>query len=272
MPVVRPDVNGKLVTRHVRATQAPTAVALPLPRVQQQEVSGPSIEAAKGRRTLLRALTVGIVPQHEVPFQRHTTVELKSLVLDLPDSTVEAFHAAFNGIEDKTEKTFLFRMMMKAMDCETSSVDIESAIHYFVNSDSTVRDEIDEFFEVGVKELPDYPIGNLIRGLKAYKLDGFSFDPDMPIGRQSERTVEQCMALKELHYAANQASHWELNSQRLFANDQTLLEPRLAQIVVDNPEATESIIEIIDERETLDYDLITSIMGSDATALRGGTL
>jgi hypothetical protein len=275
IPVVRPDVNGKLVTRHVRGSQAPAAAAaLAIPQVQKRGLvaaSGATIEAAKGRRVLLGAITTAI-PQREVPFRRHTNSELAELVRELPDSTVELFHTANADIKDGTESVFLSRLVIKALDCGTESTDIESAIHYFGQSNTHERDNIDEYFEFGAKKLAAYPIGNLLSAVKTYNLEGFSFDPDLPIGKQDERTVQQCNALKVLHYIAEKAEHWEPNPQKPFAEDGTLKDARLAQMVVDAPEIAEDVADIIYDRETLDYGLLSSIFGNAAPAIREGEL
>jgi hypothetical protein len=274
-PVVRPDVNGKMVTRHVRGTQAPTAVsALAIPRIQKQGLvaaSGATIEAAKGRRALLGSVTTAI-PQSEVQFQRHARSEIAELVRELPDSTVELFHAVNAGIEDGMEKVFLSRLVIRALDCGTDNTDIESAIYYYGQSSSNQRDIIDEFFETGAKKLAVYPIGNLICAAKSYSLEGFSFDPELPLGKQDERTVQQCNALKKLHYVAEMAERWEHGPQKLFADDETLLDTRLAQMVVDAPEIADEVTDIMYERETVDCELISSILGSHSSAIREGTL
>lgn len=274
-PVVRPDVNGRMVTRHVRAAQAPVvASALAIPQVQKQGLiaaSGATIEAAKGRRALLGSVTTAI-PQRETQFQQHTNSEIAELVRALPDSTVELFHAVNAGIEDSMEKVFLSRLVIRALDCGTESTDVESAIYYYGQSSSNQRDIIDEFFETGAKKLAVYPIGNLICAAKSYSLEGFSFDPELPLGKQDERTVQQCDALKKLHYVAEMAERWEHGPKKLFAEDETLLDTRLAQMIVDAPEIADEVTDIMYERETVDCDLISSIIGSASSAVREGTL
>jgi hypothetical protein len=275
IPVVRPDANGKLVTRHVKAIQAPAAAsALVVPRVQNQGLiaaSGATIEAAKGRRALLGSVTTAFT-QREVPFQRHTRSELAELVREIPDSTAELFHTVNVDIDDNMEKVFLSRLVLKTLDCGTGDIDIESAIHYFHKSNTFARDSIDEYFEVGAKKLAAYPIGNLISAVKSYNLEGFSFDPDLPIGKQDQRTMQQCEAIKVLHYIAEKAEHWEPNPTKPFAENGTLLDTRFAQMVVDRPEIAEDVADVIYERETLDYDLISNIFGSAAPAVREGAL
>lgn len=275
VPVVRPDVNGKMVTRHVKGAQAPAvASALVVPRVQQRGLvaaSGNTIEAAKGRRKLLSSLTTAI-PLRETVYLHNSLQELARRVRGLPDSTVEEFHKANVTISDDVEVVFLSRLVIKALDCDTDATDIESAIHYFGQSNGNVRDSIDEYFEVGAKKLAAYPIGNLLHAVHAYDLEGFSFDPEQPIGKQDERTVQQCEALKELHYVAEKAEHWEPSPLKPFAEDGTLLDTRLAQLVVDRPEIAKDVADVIYDRETLDYDLISSIFNSASPAVRAGAL
>lgn len=275
IPVVRPDANGKMVTRHVRASQPlPAAAALTIPRVQKQgfvAASGSTIEAAKGRRVLLSSITTSF-RLRETVFLKHSLQELAGMVRELPDSTMESFHAVKMTVTDTMELEFLSRLVIKALDCGTGTTDIESAIHYYGQSSTYERGNIDEYFEVGAKKLAVYPIGNLLSAVKSYDLDGFNFNPELPLGKQDERTVQQCNALRELHYVAERAEHWDANPQKPFSDYGTLVDSRLAQMIVDRPEIINEVTEVIYDRETLDYDFISSILGNDAQAMREGTL
>ena len=273
-PVVRPDINGKMVTRHVRSS-LPASSASAIPAVSSRQMivgEGSTLKVAKGSRLLLAGLKSAI-PAGEIPFLHHQPKELAAKIRELPDEVLETVHEADTAISDPVDRRYLQSMVIKAVDCDASSVDIESAVHYFMNSDRSVRENIDEYFEFGssANGIATYPIGNLISAVKAYDLDGFSFDPELPIGKQDERTVEQCNALKQLHYAVEEAERWD-EPVPVFADDKTLIVAELAQMVVDRPETVDDIIDIIDERRTLDFDLIASILASDATALREGTL
>lgn len=275
MPQRRLDRNGKAVTRHVRPVQPPVvSQALTAPPVSPRAIivgQGRSLPAAKARNALGRGITANIFP-HEVPHQRHHNKELSELVSTSPDALMEAYYGAATEVTG-LERTMLSRLVIKALDGDTDPTDIESAIHFYVHGDSHYREMVDEYYEMGSKGLGAFPIGDVLKAIKNYRLDGFAFDPALPIGRQSEHTVLQCNALIDLHtMAENVATRQERRLEPDLEPDGTMKDRRLPQLVVDRPDAAPDVIAVMDDRDTLSYDLIEAILGSASSALREGTL
>lgn len=275
IPVVRPDINGKLVTRHVRPDK-PAAAALSIPPVRPRQIivgGGGTIRAAKGRKMLIGAITSAFSSNEAMALRHHRTT-LEGKVRELPDDVAEAVHDAALEIEDRIEKRFLNRLVLKAIDGGAGITDIKSAIHYHRNSSSDLRDSIDYYYEIGAKGIGDYPLGNLISAVKSYKLAGFDYDPRVSLGEQDEKTSRQCDALKELHLAAEALDSGDngIEPRSTFNEDGTLKETSLAQLVVDYPEKVSEVIAVMEERETLDGELIGSIVNHNVNALREGTL
>jgi hypothetical protein len=275
IPVVRPDINGKMVTRHVRPNK-PAAAALSIPPVRTRQTivgEGSTIKAAKGRKMLLGAVTTSFSPNEAMDL-RHPFTTLALKVRELPEDVVEAAFDAVIAIPDAVEKRFLHRLIFKAIDGGTGASDIKSAIHYYRTSGTDLRDNIDYYYEIGTEGIGDYPLGNLIRAVKSYKLAGFDYNPRVSLGEQAELTSRQCDALKELHVAAEEldSADNDIEPRSTFHEDGTLKQTRLAQIVVDSPEKVADVIEIMRERVTLDGGLIDSIVNHDVNALRQGAL
>jgi hypothetical protein len=275
IPVVRPDINGKLVTRHVRP-EKPAAAALSIPPVRPRPTivgEGSTIKAAKGRKMLLGAVTTAF-SSNEAMNLRHPLTTLALKVREIPEDVAEAALDASLGISDSIEKRYLHRLVLKAIDGEVGATDIKSAIHYYRTSSTDLRDDIDYYYEIGTEGLGDYPLGNLIRAVKSYKLSGFDYNPSVSLGEQDKKAAFQCDALKELHIAAEalDSGDNDIEPRSTFHEDGTLKQTRLAQIAVDNPERVSEAIEVMQERVTLDGELIDSIVNHDVNALRQGAL
>lgn len=271
-PMVRPDKNGKMVTRHVKTEPSHGQKNMGIPSPQTGTYLDPVLRAKRLQacRNLLGKI-VTVITNSERPHLIRPMKDISAELRSAPDDLAELFADTRDSINGPLEKSMLCALVVKCVDARIKTEDIKSAVDYFGKSDENVRDKIDEYFFVGAREFPNYPIGNYLNALQAYELNGFDFDRNSSTVDQDPWTVKQCDALRKLHLAGDEV---ECAVEKLFAfdNDGTIREKRLAQLAVDQPDSIDDIVELMIERETTDYDLISSVLSSEAGAIREGVL
>lgn len=195
--------------------------------------------------------------------------------IDLPEDTRENIARAVNRDESFATHTSMVIVKMLAGNNTTDQM-IDDVATYIAGTDMDNLEFIKQMFRLDSETDVQYqPIQIDITGLKYYRLNGFEYDPSLPIRKQSETTQEQIAALFKLHsYAYTLPSYMESGYEpavKITANNQ--IEPYwLGQCAVERPGIVDNLIAAIDERGTAREADIRPVISNESPAMMSGVL
>lgn len=250
-PVLRPDKNGKMVTRHVRPSsqERKPAPKLPAPEPVAKETS---------RYFNLKNLTNGVCRQ--MGFELHNSNEWYDINIALDsysDDLLDRLAAAF---KPRTQIASAIGLMV-----------------YHGESEAFVR----EFAKFGGM-VPDETTGmhmtiSFIRALHMY--------PQLPqvedYSTADEKTQEACRGLIQLSLRLrDERNRFDSDNQPITTHDHdydnymtlTVASSELVQLVIDRPEDAGRIADIAVDRATTDAKAIASVLDYDTKSLSSGVL
>lgn len=154
---------------------------------------------------------------------------------------------------------------------------IDNVAYYIENaSHQHLEDQVFERFRWDSEVAVQYhPLSTDITGMGYYsKLTGYLFRPGTSLRDQSENARKQTTALFRLHeYAHRIADHQARDKRIVEVTANNTIEPyQIAQIAIDRPERVDDLIAIIDQRQTVDADLIIEILDAEVPVLAEGML
>lgn len=121
--------------------------------------------------------------------------------------------------------------------------------------------------------IPSAVLRNALSGLRQYNLDRFTYDSNVSIGRQDQRTREQCIALVSVGRAVKDMHHFMQGTAVAQPEDTDptfLYDQRLAQLVVDSPDHHR--IPLLLQERGGDVEAVRAVLEAPSRALSEGIL
>jgi hypothetical protein len=206
---------------------------------------------------------------------KHSKHHIIERYLDLPEDTRENIKRVIKQQESFAVNTAMIIVKMLA-GSNTSDQMIDDVATYIAGTDTDNLEFIKQMFRSDSETEVQYqPLQIDITGLKYYSLNGFKYNPALPIRKQSEKTQEQIAALFKLHsYSYTLPSYMQSGREPMVtitANNR--IEPYwLAQYAVERPDLVDNMIDAIDERGTAREDVIRPVLGTESPAMMQGVL
>lgn len=251
VPQQRPDKNGKVTTRWVKADNAPALAmsTIPSPVPQQPAIS---------RQTLLIA-SAELVASNIVDNERklNDLFEIAHAHLDeMSTSTIEMV----NDIRGSEWRAYFLMDCMENDESEAFICDyLQLADHIELKTDSA--DETAPY----VRMLSQYP-----------KLCPYTPGDEYPQLRKDQATgiisvtssIEELISDGELPEDAIQYTPHDYD----FGKTPLIADQRISDLIIERPDDAERIAEFIEDRASLDYDLIMEWLGAETPAVSSGLL
>jgi hypothetical protein len=271
-PEVRADRNGKLVTRHVKADSltSTASLALPAPKVKKEPgkrqrinyIVG-SVRSAYDNHVDEIMSFYGEEESYDDEKDRISALVPRTDKLDyalckLPESTVE--HIAQKIMNSGFESEF--QMILPDIINEgrpASDIDLFTYLH----GHSDVPSCVDEMF---VEEVSAYQLlRTMVDGLNSYKHLGYESPSN--IFEASEEDQTMVLALCKMRFAQPVDDEYDVMSL-----PDSVKNSDLVKLMLNNPDKSDRILELMRERETDDAGLIGSIIESESQAVSSGHL
>lgn len=274
-PEVRPDRNGKMVTRHVKSDTSAVATSLTLP--------APKVKKEPGKRQRINYIMVSVRSAYdnhvdeimgfygeEATYDDERdrlsemipqTDEIDGALSQLPASTVE--HIAqkiMNSGFDSEFQMILPEILKGVSEGRTaSSVELFTYLH---GRDDIISDD-DEMF---AEEVSTYQLlKTMVDGVDGYKHLGYT--PPSSIFEASEEDQDLVLSLCKMRFLQPVDDEYDVMSLPDSVKDDDLV-----KLMINNPDKSDRILELMRERETDDSGLIRRIIESEAQGLSSGHL
>lgn len=272
IPEVRADRNGKLVTRHVKtdATASASSLSLPAPKVkkepgkrQQINYIVESVRSAYDNHVDEVMSFYGEEESYDDEKDRISGLvprmdELDYALCKLPESTVK--HLVQKIMNSGFESDF--QMLLPEIVHEGRSA---SAVNLFayLHGRSDVASYDDEMFaeEVSAYQL----LRTMVEGLDGYKRLGY--EPPSDVFDASDEDQSMVLALCQMRFAQPVDDEYDVMSL-----PDSVKNDDLVKLMLNNPDQSGRVVELMRERETDDADLIRSIIESESQAVSSGHL
>lgn len=268
--------NGVPTTVHKKPkASAAAAAASHLPAPDLSDAKAPTSGTAKMMRRIEKLIGhwYGYVP----PALKSNQIEQK--LEALPDRIKEllAESAAKNE-----EDTSFDQVVASMLHMSRSYRDMDDVLFCYDNTgdyeNMVINKEWSEFgFDV------EYGIIGHLEWARAYndRLSGYEFrvsDNPLPLREYDKKTQAQVIALVDATNYFGESGNFSVTEALEMVTDASgdrmlqIRDTNLAQLLVDKPERYEDIMRLIDERFTLDADLIRSIIDNAAQPMNNGIL
>ena len=254
VPKVITDKNGVITTRWVAPDEAQSSAKRPLP----SPMATVSAISSKPSRTDLLTGIYGALSDNR-----------DDDVFDVDEITGTVKH-----LEDKTLEVISDYLFSEGSYVDPERVyKVTEALTVGYENERQIREVTvfsDSFGEDTHPLFIDNAIELLHRCVDLPHMDDYS-QADEDIKQQARRILKTAENLYEDSFIVPARRNMELSMQAHLGGRMVLSEG-LRTLIKENPDQRESIIKIMDERETEDADLIRSIINSESSAISSGIL
>lgn len=275
IPEVRPDRNGKMVTRHVKADNGASAAnqTLPAPKVAQEPGKRQKInyimefiQSAYDNHVKDIMSFYGEETTYDEEYERLSELsprrdEMDEALSMLPLSTVDHLrHKIMDSGFDDDFQMILPEVLQDVRSGRTAS-SVELFTYLFGRDDIISTD--DEMF---AEEVSTYQLlKTMVDGVNGYQHLGYT--PPQSIFAASEEEKELVRTLCKMRFLQPVDDEYDVMSlPDSVENDD------LVRIVLKNPGQAGRVVELMHERETDDAELIRRIIESESQGLSSGNL
>jgi hypothetical protein len=261
VPEKRRDKHGNLVTRHVK---------LPATLVGRTVVPAPTIT----RSVIAEGVIEGVMDTYASVIagsdESYDETRVVENLKNLPDSTLNYISSVMN--RNELHVLGIDCMVISMLGSEASAMEVDDAFFVFGNLEH--RDRYDITMRTVEGDKGGLKVGGnlrgMMRGMETYSLDGFVYLPgEIPLRFQDEDTKRKVMALMEVSQVLGGDAIAGLFSAD---NQYTLRDKELAQLVVDYPDDTDMIIDLIGTRGSDDISVLRDVLSSASRSLSEGVL
>lgn len=281
VPELRADKDGKLVTRHVRASTNEAALkAFPAPMGQVstkesadfKEVKDMLISVLNRYRDIANAKSAPDEDGHDLDdeddywkmddeaepedlgFDPNGLLEAASIgkaLADLPENTIAHMRAKME------ESPYMDDYEVAVLHALTYEDNNPQLIDYLTCMYSEIAGFYSERDSLGDPDVNTYTLmRDYMQGLHNYESVGYELPKDIFSATPEERKV-----MEALHY---------LNTE--LGDDEGNAEPELGKIVMERPDSVDDVISLFLERDTRDAEVIRDILDSRTPSIRSGIL
>jgi hypothetical protein len=261
VPEKRRDKHGNLVTRHVKLPSMLVGrTVVPAPTITRSVIAEGVIEGVMDTYASL------IAGGDDSYGEARVVENLKSL----PDSTLNYISSVMN--RNELHVLGIDCMLISMLGSEASAMEVDDA--FFVFGNLKHREKYNITMRATEDDKGGLKVGDnlrgLMRGMETYSLDGFVYLPgEIPLRFQDEGTKRKVMALMEM----SQALRGDAVAGLFSADYQyTLRDKELAQLVVDYPDDTGALLDLIETRGGDDIGLLRDVLSSASRSLSEGVL